>query len=190
MTGDEALKHWFCGEILPLEAALTRYLRRNWRNGADIADLRQEIYVRVFDGAKAKLPLQAKPYLFAVARNHLINQARRAQIVSFELVADLDASPVAPIDGLTPERQLTARDELRRLQSGLDKLPARCRDVVMLRKIEGLSQKETAARLVMSENTVERHMVLGMRALVDFMLGGTGKIKWGAGARKSEVKES
>lgn len=178
MTPNDALKIWFCAEVLPLEPALMRYLRRNWRNASDLTDLRQDIYVRVFDGARVQVPLQAKPYLFAIARNHLINLARRGQIVSFELVADLGASPASPTTQITPERQVSAREELGRLQAGLDRLSPRCREVVMLRKIEGLSQKDTAARIGITENTVEKSMVQGMRALVDFMLGGAGKVAW------------
>jgi RNA polymerase sigma-70 factor (ECF subfamily) len=63
------------------------------------------------------------------------------------------------------------------VQAGLDRLPPRCREVIVLRKIEGLSQREVAARMGIGEDTVERQMVQGMRALVDFMLGGSGKIR-------------
>ena len=48
MTAREQDLHaWFVREVLPLEAALTNYLRHNWRNQADISDLLQDIYVRV-----------------------------------------------------------------------------------------------------------------------------------------------
>lgn len=170
------LKAWFFREILPLEAALTRFLCRNWRTQDQVPDLRQEIYASVYESAQKRLPLQAQAFLFTVARNLLINRARREQIISFELVADLESLPVV-IDSVTPERHLTARDELRRLQAGLDKLPKRCREIVMLRKIEGLSQRDVARRLKVGESTVEHQMVYGMRALVDYMLGGSGKIK-------------
>jgi RNA polymerase sigma-70 factor (ECF subfamily) len=176
MESEAALKAWFFREILPLEGALTRFIRRNWRNESDIQDLRQEIYARVYEGARERLPLQAKPYLFTTARNHLINCAKRSQIISFEVVADLEALNVA-VDMVTPDRHLTAREELRRLQAGLDQLPPRCREVVMLRKVEGLSQKETAAVMGVSEDTIEHQTVFGMRAIVDFMLGGSGKIR-------------
>ena len=35
MVDRDALKRWFCGEILPLEPPLTRFIRRNWRNEAE-----------------------------------------------------------------------------------------------------------------------------------------------------------
>ena len=173
---DEATLHaWFCREVLPLERALMRFIRRNWRAAADVTDLRQDIYERVLGGARAGIPAHTRQYVFTVARNHLINQAKRGQVVSFELVADMTSLQTG-FDRFGTERQLSARDELRRAQIGLDRLPPRCREVVWLRKVEGLSTLQTAERLGISVNTVERHITQGMRALVDHMLGGSGKI--------------
>lgn len=189
MIDDATLRRWFFREVFPLEPALTRYIRRNWRNESDIADLRQEIYVRVYAAARERLPLQTKPFLFATARNHLINQARRGQVVSIEHVADLASLPVL-VDAVTPDRILTAREELRRVQAGLDRLPPRCREVLVLRKIEGLSTKEVAARLNVGVDTVEQQMVHGMRALVDFMTGGSGKIRRAPAKKRRTVEGS
>lgn len=186
MVDDDTLRAWFFREVFPLEAALTRFIRRNWRHGSEIADLRQEVYVRVYSAAREQLPLQAKPFLFAAARNHLINCAKRAQVVSIEYVADLEASAVA-IDAATPDRHVAARDELRRVSAGLDRLPTRCRDVVVLRKIEGLSTREAAARLGVGIDTIEQQMVHGMRALVDFMLGGSGRVRRPRPARRHTI---
>ena len=173
---DDALDRWFKQEILVHEAALVRFLRRAWPQHDEIHDLRQEVYVRVYDAAGQSRPQSAKSFLFTTARNHLINKAKREQIVSIELVADLEASVVA-IDAVTPDRYATARDELRRVQAGLDQLPPRCREVVMLRRIDGLSTREVAERLSIAPTTVEQQMVHGMRALIDFMLGGSGKVR-------------
>ena len=176
MVDDAALNAWFCQEVLPLEAALTRFIRRNWRIEDDVIELRQDIYERTLDGAQTALPANAQAFVFTVARNHLINHAIRARIVSFELVADLEGVGQAP-DLLATERHLDARDQLRRAGAGMDALPPRCREVVRLRKVEGLTTQETADRLGVGIDTVERQLTMGMRALVDFMLGGTGKIR-------------
>lgn len=175
MIDDAALNAWFCGHVLPLEPALTSFIRQNWRIADDVVELRQDIYERVLVGSRDELPTNAKAFVFTVARNHLINQAVRARIVSFELVADLE-SEMPVNDLLSTERHLDARDQLRRARDGLDALPPRCREVVRLRKIEGLSTKEVAERLGVGLDTVERQLTMGMRALVDFMLGGSGKI--------------
>ena len=176
MMEEAALNAWFRREVLPLERPLMRFIRRNWRNAEEVIDLRQDIYERALTGARAGIPTHTRQYLFTIARNHLINRAKRAQIVSFELVADM-ASFDTEFDRFETERQLNARDELRRAQAGLDRLPPRCREVVWLRKVEGLSTRQTAERLGISADTVEKQITQGMRALVDFMLGGSGKVR-------------
>jgi RNA polymerase sigma-70 factor (ECF subfamily) len=176
MIDDTALNAWFCREVLPLERTLMAFIRRNWRYETELVDLRQEIYERALVGAREGLPGQTRAYLYAIARNHLINRAKRARIVSFDLVADLERLDTDPDFGAT-DRHLTARDDLRRAQEGLDRLPPRCREVVRLRKVEGLSTRETADRLGVGTDTVEKQVTQGMRALVDFMMGGTGKVR-------------
>lgn len=190
MVEDGELKAWFFREVFPLEAALTRFIRRNWRNESDVADFRQDIYTKVYTAAQRQLPVHARAFVFATARNHLINTAKRAKIVSFDLVADLESSfPEAVSADL--DRQLTAREELRRVQAGLERLPTRCRQVMTLRRIEGLSTKEVAAHLNISVSTVEQQMVHGLRALTDYMMGGQGRIRRPrpkATAAKSELQ--
>jgi len=160
----EELSAWFVEQVLPLENVLERYLRRNWRDVDEIPDLRQEVYARVYDACAQGRPDSAQAFVLSTARNLLIDRARRAQIVSIEAFADMDS--LAPtIDELSPERHLAARSELRLLQVALDLLPARCREVIEMRKIEGLSQRETATRMGITENTVERQVSVGVRAL-------------------------
>ena len=89
MIDDQTLRAWFVREVLPLERSLTGFVRKYCRLDSEVLDRRQEIYERVLLGCRAGLPLQAAPFVFSVARNHLINCAKRARIVSFESVADL-----------------------------------------------------------------------------------------------------
>ncbi len=163
MDTDE-LNAWFVDKVLPSEAVLEGYLRRNWRDWDEVPDLRQEVYARVYTSCRQHRPESAQAFLLTTARNLLIDRARRAKIVSIEAYADMDT--LAPIpDELSPERHLAARSELKLLQIALNLLPARCREVIELRKIEGLSQREVAARMGITEDTVERQVSKGVRAL-------------------------
>lgn len=187
MVSTQDLDEWFVREVLPLEAVLQRFLRRHWQDGAEVADLRQEVYARVYESARKCLPTQAKPFVLTSARNLLIDRIRRSRIVPIEVMAEMDA--VCTADDLTPDRHLTAREELRRLQTGLERLPSRCRQVVELRKIAGLSQREVAARMGIGEDTVERQTLLGMRALADFMLGGSGHVRRANGRTRKKSQQ-
>lgn len=175
MPGERELNAWFCREILPHERALTSYLHKNWKVAEDVRELRQAIYEKVLVGVRGARPLHPRAFLFAVARNHLVSQARREAIVDLELVAEADSLLAIP-DFAGTERGLGARDELRRAQEGLDRLPPRVREAVWLRKVEGLTTIETAQRMGVSPQTVEKQITQGMRALTDFMLGGDGRI--------------
>lgn len=180
MTDDETLRLWFVGEVLPLERALEHFVRRHLRAREDVVDVRQDIYERSLAGAKRGLPADARSYVFTIARNVLIDRARRARVISFDHIADLDSVAIED-DLFATDRHLTARDELRRAMAGLDRLPPRCREVVRLRKVEGLSINETAERLGVGHHTIERQLTLGLRALANFMLGGDGRIERAAG---------
>jgi DNA-directed RNA polymerase specialized sigma24 family protein len=59
-----ALDQWFATEILPHEGLLVRYWTRVWPNAADVLDLRQDIYVRVYESARGALPTSPKAFLF------------------------------------------------------------------------------------------------------------------------------
>lgn len=174
MTAPE-LEAWFVREVLPLEATLMHYLRHHWRNQSEIADLRQEVYMRVCEAANTELPHPpAKPFVFAIARNLLIDRIRRQQIVPIDAVSDLDALNIA-LDQPGPDRHVIARDQLRKVQEALDRLPPRCREAVWLKKVEGLSMREIAQRMGISENTVDRHLSDGARALADMIYGEAGR---------------
>lgn len=169
MTAPE-VRAWFVREVLPLEADLMQYLHHNWRNQSDIADLRQDVYVRVLEGAKREIPERARQFVFTTARNLLVDRVRRERIVPFDAVADADALGLE-MDAPGPERTTLARDELRRLQTALDRLPERPRQAVVMRRVEGLTGREIAARMGISEAAVSKHIDAGIRALADLLYG-------------------
>ena len=63
---------------------------------------------------------------------------------------------------------------MRSLRSGasFDQLPLKCRETVWLRRVDRLPQKQVAARLGVTEKTVEKHLMKGMRLLTEALLGG------------------
>jgi RNA polymerase sigma factor (sigma-70 family) len=163
---DEALNEWFAREVLPHEKALVRYLLRVWRNRDDVDDLRQEIYVRVYEAAKKVRPTAAKAFLFTTARHLITDRVRRGHVVSIEAVSDSDTLNVF-IDEITPERCLNARQELKLLARAFRRLSPRCREVIWLRRVDELSQKEVARHLGISERTVETYLVRGIQLVAD-----------------------
>jgi RNA polymerase sigma-70 factor (ECF subfamily) len=168
----EEVRAWFIREVLPLEPALMQYLRRNWRRRDDIADLRNDIYVQVFEAALKKLPEKPQQFVVTTARNLLIDRLRRERIVAMEAMADLDALEGAA-DTPGPERVAIARDELRLLQRAMERLPRRTQEIIVMRRVEGLSRAEISVRLGISQETVSAHVTDGMRALTEMLFGTT-----------------
>lgn len=167
---DDAVSAWFVREILPLEPSLMNYLRHNWRNASDLVDLRQEVYVRVLQAARERIPDNPKRFLLACARNHLINLVRREQIVPIEAIADLETLGVAA-DAPEPDRSVIAREELRRVMAVLGRLPARAREAITLAYFDGLSGKEVAKRMGVTKSTASQHLANGALILMDILYG-------------------
>lgn len=173
--GEHQVDDWFMQEVLPLEQALTRFLQRNWRQPADVPDMRQEVYARAYEAALRELPQRVKPFLFQIARNLMIDRVRRQSVVSLETVADFDWLDVTD-EGPSLENQVAARQQLRLLQQALDELPPRCRQIVVMRKVEGLSQKEVAAAMGIAVDTVENQVAKGVRLLARSLDGRRGTL--------------
>ena len=167
---------WFIREVLPLEGALMQFLRRSVHDQSAIPDLRQDVYVRIYEAARKQIPHPVKPFLLITARNLVVDTVRRDQVVSIDSVADLEELEIIA-DEPSAERGVIARQELRRLQAALDRLSPRCRQAMILRKIEGLSRREIAGRMGVSEPTVAKHLAAGMYALAEFLSGDNGSTK-------------
>ena len=170
------LDRWFTEEILVHEEALQRYLHRCWPHRDEVPDLRQDVYARVYQAAGKGLPQQPKAFLFATARHLMADRARRARVVSIQPMGDFEPSHVL-VDDVSPERWCGGRQALKRLADAFDRLPDRCREVVWLRRVEELSQKDVALRLGISEKTVEKHIAKGMRLLAGQLFGGDGALR-------------
>lgn len=184
---DETLNAWFKREILIHEAALMRYLTRIWSSPQEITDLRQDIYVRVYEAASKTPPFSPKSFLFTTARHLLIDRIRRKRIVSIDAVGDLEALNVL-IDEITPEQHMSAHQELRRLADAIDQLPPRCREVVWLRRVEQMPQRDVAVRLGMTQKRVEKHVMNGMKLLAAEFLRSVPTET--GGSRTDEIAES
>ena len=161
---DEPLDTWFKREILAHEASLVRYLFRTWPHRQEVFDLRQDVYVRVYEAAAKARPQAPKAFLFATARHLMTDRIRRKRIVSIDSVGDLDALNVM-VEDISPEQHISAHEELRRLAEAIDQLPPRCREVVWLRRVDELAQKDVAFRLGITQKVVEKHVMKGMKLL-------------------------
>ena len=154
MALDRDRHDWFKEVILPEEPALLARLRRMLPSLDDAEEIAAETLARAYAATDYRRITAGRAYLFQIARNLLIDAARRDKIVSFDLVADLDL--LQADTGL--EACLQARDELRHLQAAIDTLPIQCRRAFVLRRVYGHSVGEVAELMSLSVSTVEKHL--------------------------------
>jgi RNA polymerase sigma factor (sigma-70 family) len=156
--GDLARYRWIAANILPHEPELRGWLRRRLRafNENDADDLVQEAFSRIWVAEFGSIR-NGRAYLFATVRHLLAEYARRSRIVPIELLGEIDSLNLIS-DEPGPERRVGARQELERLQAIVALLPRQCRRVFELLKFEGLSHRDVAQRMGLSEKTVENHL--------------------------------
>jgi RNA polymerase sigma factor (sigma-70 family) len=151
-------------QALEFESVLRASLYRYARNGADVQELLQETYARLLTAGAADEPeiRSVRAFALTVARNVAFDWLRHQQIVPIELVADMEAMDVLD-EGDQIEAIVNSHQELAMLVTAVQDLPDRCRQVFTLRKVYGYSQKEIAARMNITENTVEQQLVKAAR---------------------------
>jgi RNA polymerase sigma-70 factor (ECF subfamily) len=167
----DQLETWFQSEVLIHEEILMRFLARAWPRREDLRDLRQETYTRVYEAALQSRPQNVKAFVFSIARHIMVDRRRRERIVSIQAAGDNDLSNDL-VDDMTPERRVGGHQELVRLAQAFDRLPAKCREVVWMRRVQSIAQKEVAECLGVSEKTVEHQLAKGSRLIAQFMLQG------------------
>ncbi|MFA5262589.1 MAG: sigma-70 family RNA polymerase sigma factor [Opitutaceae bacterium] len=155
--------HWFNAEVKPCEPALRAYLQKRFPLLSDHDDLVQEAYTRLLCARRAGRLTCAKAFLFTVTRNLAIDMFRRQRRTAIhEPISELAEMPALE----QPSDTVDSLDHQYRLEvliEAVASLPERCREVMMLRHLDGLSYKEIAEQLGISPNTVKVHMVKGVR---------------------------
>jgi RNA polymerase sigma-70 factor (ECF subfamily) len=153
---------WFAEEVQPLEPALRAYLQARFPTLGDFDDIVQESYTRLLKAQATGGVRSTKAYLFTTARNIAFDLFRRRGAKPTEAVTDLVELTVLE-DRPEVGEQLDQSYELEVLADAVRALPDRCRQVLMLRYLDGLAYKEIADQLGISPETVKVHMAKGMR---------------------------
>jgi RNA polymerase sigma factor (sigma-70 family) len=125
----------------------------------------QEAYCRLSQVLDFKAIADPRSYFFATIRNLLREHVRRQQVVHILHLADLEGfEAVDPTP--SPEIVTGDRREYQRLRTIINDLPAVCRQIFVLRKVECLSQRTVAERLDVTENVVEKRTAQGLRLVL------------------------
>jgi len=162
-----SLSRWFTEEVQPHEPALRAYLQARFPTLGDHDDLVQETYTRLLRAQANGGVRYPKAFLFTAARNAAFDLFRRRGAKPTEAVTDLvELTVLEEMPGVG--EQMDQSYELEVLADAVRALPDRCRQVIMLRYLDGLAYKEIAEQLGISAETVKVHMAKGMRRCAAF----------------------
>lgn len=175
---------WLARYVLPHEPSLRAWLSRRPVAGLEVDDIVQETYARLSNASTVDGVLDPRSYMFRAAHSVIVTHIRRSRVVPMHSMAQFESEAFVD-DEPGPEETLLARDELSRLGRAVAELPPRMREVFILRRIEGLSQRRVAERLGVSESTVEKQMASSFLRLAA-LFGRGGNRRRGA-SRDDEV---
>lgn len=138
----------------------------------EIEDIVQETYVRVCQVENQSDIQHPRSFMLKTARNLALDHIKRAESrLSVSLDDDLEGEllNLTTRDDETYDRAV-ANQEFGHFCEAVRLLPIQCRKAFVLRKVYGYSQKEIAASLAISENTVEKHIATGIKRCTYFMM--------------------
>ena len=133
------------------------------RTGSPVltADILQEVWLRAAKARPEGPILNQRAYLYRVAERVAADHLRRDRIEAQRSTGDLaSAHIVDPAPG--PEQTAAAREEFAILCAAVDELPRKCRAAFLLYRGRGLSMREVADTLGVSQKTVEKHVAKAM----------------------------
>lgn len=161
------LNQWFVDEVRPHEPALRAYLQRRFPSLSDLDDVIQETYIRIIRAHESGRVRSLRPLLLVTARNVAFDVFRRESAVpTVELSATENTD--ALIDR-SPTENPAHEQELQLLEAAIQSLPERCREVVLLKKIHGLSYNEISKKLGISHCTISAHITTGVTKCREYL---------------------
>lgn len=157
-------REWFDSFVVETRGELMGYLRSVLNSTEDALEVSQEAYLKVYVTLRSRADRDHMPkaLLYTTARNLAISRLRHQKVVDREAVAMI-VSQELRVDRSTAEQGASRCQDHVALLAVLGNLPPKCRSVMLLRLVEGLSQKDIASRLGIATSTVEKHLAKGLR---------------------------
>jgi RNA polymerase sigma-70 factor (ECF subfamily) len=166
---DDKRMQWLVRHIVPFERRARSWLHRHVRtlSVADADDILQEAYARIWV-LDCEAIANPRAYFMTIIRNLVAEQARRAKIVPMVRMGEIEALNIIS-DEPGPERHASAGADLDLVRRALETLPPQARRAFELRKLQGLTGREVAERLGVTESAVEKLLARALAKILDAM---------------------
>lgn len=155
---------------------LYRAVRSVLRDEREVEDVMQHTYVRAFEHlSQFKGEAAFSTWLTRIGVNEALKRVR-APGLSAVPAGDAEGEVQMTEPGPDPERTAGARELVALLETALDELPQIYRTVFLLREVEGLSSKEAAACLEISEEALKVRLHRARALLRGHILEAAGEV--------------
>lgn len=136
----------------------------------DAEDAAQEVFLKLFlEKHRYRRGEPLRPWLYTIASNHCLNQLRRRKIIQWiSLETPRERSRLATLTSgeARPDAQVQCKEETAWLEQQMDRLPARLRAPFLLKRLEGLTNRDIARILSISVSAVESRIHRALKRIM------------------------
>lgn len=143
---------------------VSRFVKRD-----DIDDIVQETFIRTYEADLKQEIKYVRSYMLTTAKNLALNHNAKWDNKFNDSLEDFVETPVE-LHSEQFEDDFESKERFLLFCQATEQLPGSVRKCFVLKKVYGLSQKEIADYLQLSESTVEKHIAKGLLKSVQFML--------------------
>lgn len=133
-------------------------------------DIVQDCFVRMLEAEKRDelssvsclsflAPQKQKSFLYTSVRNACIDKLRRKNLV----IQDVSPSDLSGF--ISDEQAVDSSSREAELWTAIEQLPDRCREIFLMSKRDGMTYREIAEELCLSEKTVEHQISKALKTL-------------------------
>jgi RNA polymerase sigma-70 factor (ECF subfamily) len=139
----------------------------------------QEVFLKLWINRETLTKIEnPSSWLFRVASNFSISHFRKQELDK-RLLKEIKNRSVGDTNGLQGGHtdtvdELSAKELKTLIQQAVDQLPAKRKEIYLLSREQGLSRKEVADKLNLSENTVRNQIAIALQHIQDYIKKSSG----------------
>lgn len=152
------------------EKMLIQWLTKKIGDPEAARDVAQSVFMRVWAYSEKTVVENPRALIFKTAHNLALNELKQRNRFNSRHVTSTEDDGGEVLDSVamsapSPEKQTSLREDVDIIMTAIDQLPARPRRAFILNRFDGLSYREIAEILQVSESSVEKYMIEALKRL-------------------------